>query len=241
MPWLPEPVTGAPLWEGALELLPNDVVRAATERRGESEFDPRSLPHAEIRRAETWPLTQIYPPAAMPPEMRTCLDEAEFYLVRLRLSFRPTKDEVVLKWARFAVELLGGGEIEAEAIHPELVEEAVERTRRYTLNPSLKFAEVEVGVGEIEFGFQHTEQEPFMWGAAEPVTSPSWDFEPTTGHRLYGPRRMHLLVRAPKGTASGRARLHLVTDVEVKRRHLGRATRPRDLPPLDVTLWGADS
>jgi hypothetical protein len=238
MPWLPEPETGAPLWEGALELVPEDVVRARREHP--QQFDPRAMPHAEIRRAETWPLREVYPPAEMPPEMRARLNEAEFYMVRLRLSFRPTKDEVEIKWARFAVELLGDGEVVAEAIHPELVEEQVERTRRYTLNPSLKFAEVEVGVGEIEFGFQHAEQEPFMWGAAEPVTSPSWDFEPTTGHRLYGPRRMHLLVRAQAGTPSGSARLHLVTDIQVKRRLLGRATRSRDLPPLDVTLWGSE-
>src|SRR4051812_40723060 len=236
MPWLPEPDAGAPLWEGALELVPDDLVRA---RREEPErFDPRAMPHAEIRRPETWPLTEVYPPAQMPREMQARLDEAEFYMVRLRLSFRPTKDEVEIKWARFAVELLGDGEIEAEAIQPELEEEQVERTRRYTLAPSLKFAEVEVGVGEMEFGCEYTEQEPFMWGAAEPVTSPSWDFEPTTGHRLYGPRRMHMLVRARPGTPSGRARLHLVTDIELKRRLLGRATRPRDLPPLDVTLWG---
>jgi hypothetical protein len=240
LPWLPEPDAGEPpLWEGPLELLPEDTVRE--RREPEHGFDPRSMPHAEIRRAESWPLTELYPPDSMPPEMRTRLDEAEFYVVRLRVSFRPTKDEVVIKWARFAVELLGEGEIEAEAIHPELVEEQVERTRRYTLSPTLKFAEVEVGAGSIEFGFQHTEQEPFMWGASEPVTSPSWDFEPTTGHRLYGPRRMHLLVRARPGTTSGRARLHLVSDVEVKRRFVGRATRPQDRPPLDVTLWGPDT
>src|SRR5438067_509483 len=98
MPWLPEPEAGAPLWEGTLELVPEDAVRTHSEQEGE--FDPRALPHAEVRPTETWPLTELYPPASMPPELRARLDEADFYLVRLRFSFRPTKDEVVIKWAR---------------------------------------------------------------------------------------------------------------------------------------------
>src|SRR3954464_1289436 len=118
MPWLPEPDPGAPLWKGALELIPEAAGRARREQP--EQFDPRAMPHAEIRRAETWPLTELYPPAEMPPQMRARLDDAEFYMVRLRLSFRPTKGEVEIKWARFAVELLGDGEIEAEAIQPEL-------------------------------------------------------------------------------------------------------------------------
>jgi hypothetical protein len=237
MPWLTDREAGADLWLGRLEPVAEDVLREDQPADAEP-FDPRDLPEVAIGPAETWRLTEAYPPPAMPAQLRALVEDDDFYVVRLRFSFRPTKGEVEVMWARFAVELLGAGEIRAEAIHPESIEDEVAGTRRFTLAPSLKFAEVEAKPGEIEFGFEYTSLEPLVFGATEPANFPSWDFQPTKGHELYGSRRMHLLVRADRGTPSGRARLHLAADVRAKR-FLLRATTKRDLEPLDVVLWGS--
>ena len=236
MPWLPSPDPEPQLWEGPLEALQEDQVRSPNEEI--DGFDARSLPHAAIGPPETWPFTELYPPAAMPPELRALIDEADFYLVRLRFSFRPTKDDVVIKWARFAVGLLGDGDVRAEAVHPERVEDTVQKTRRFTIGPTLEFLGVNVGTAEADFGIEYENLEPFVWGAADPPTTPSWDYEPTTGRQLYGQRWMHLLLRAEAGTPRAEARLHLVTEVAIKRKLFRRATTPRDPGPLRVTLWG---
>jgi hypothetical protein len=230
MPWLGEPAQDAELWSGPLELLPQGTVRDAPD--GEpTDFDPRDLPEVAIRQPETWPLTEQYPLAAMPPQMRARANETDFYIVRLSFSMRPTKDEVEITWARFAVQLKGA---HAKAIHPDAIEEEVARTRRFTLAPSLKFAEVEAQAGELEFGFEYKALEPKVYGATEPY--PSWDFQPTEGHKLYGDRYMHLLVGADLGTSTASAQLRLVADVSIKR-FLRRASLQRNLAPLDVVLW----
>jgi hypothetical protein len=235
MPWLEDAEPETFLWEGQLEPMRIDATR---EEPLEADLDPRDLPAVAVGRPETWPLDQLYPRSEMPATLAARVDVADFYLVRLHCTFRPTRDEVAIQWARFMVELVGdGGEPPvAEAIHPEVVEDVSDRSRRFTLAPSLKFAEVEVGVGEASFGFEYKALEPFVFGARDPV--PSWDFEPTPARRLYGSRRMHLLVRAPSGSAAGRARLHLTANITRERRLLGRAKIRRDEPPLEATLWG---
>jgi hypothetical protein len=238
MPWLDESGPEAELWSGRLELVPGSPVRDATEAvvRDPSDaevpqFDARDLPEVAIGSPETWRLTDQFPLAAMDPAMRARVEAGDFYIVRLGFSIRPTKDEVEITWARFAVELAGA---RAEAIHPEVIEDEVDHTRRFTLSPSLKFAEVEAQAGELEFGFQYTKLEPCVWGVTEPY--PSWDFEATQGRKLYGNRRMHLLAAGEPGAPTASARLHLVADVRIKR-FLRRATHKRDLPALDVALW----
>jgi hypothetical protein len=233
MAWLTDDGEPDPLWEGPLEL-----VEAGASRRGENGLDARALPVVAIGSPETWPLSDLYPTDQMPAALAGHLTHADFYLVRLHCSFRPMKDDVVIDWARLAVELQGDPTPTAEAIHPEVVEETVDTSRRFTLTPSLTFAEITVAAGDAEFGFEYKTLEPFIWGAREPVHTPSWDFQPTSGHRLYGSRRMYLLVRAARGTTEARARLHLVADVSIKRRLIGRAKVRRDQPPLQVPLWG---
>ncbi|MFF3377786.1 hypothetical protein ACFYXF_33125 [Streptomyces sp. NPDC002680] len=232
MTWLTDDGPAEPLWEGQLDLLESQPDRG----EGES-LDPRSLPVVAIGQPEAWPLADLYPADEMPPTLATRTAEHDFYLVRLHCSFRPTKEDVVIDWARFVVELHGDSPPTAEAIHPEVVEEEVATTRSFTLTPSLTFAKAAVTAGEAVFGIEYKTLQPFVWGAREPATTPSWDFQPTSGHRLYGSRRMHLLVRAPRGTVKGTARLHLTADVSVKRRLVGRAKARRDQPPLEVTLW----
>lgn len=247
MPWLRDPVAAPPLWEGPLEPIPGETARSLPPSdseqglaRGptpdtEPVFDPRDLPVVQIGPPEPWPLLEVYPLSAMGPEARARIDAADYYLVRLLLSFRPLRDKVTIDWARFAVELQCGPDVHAEAVHPDVVEESVKRTRRFTLSPSFKFAEIGGEVGEAEFGIEYTSLEPVVYGVTEPY--PSWDYRPTTGHQLYGDRRMHLLIRAKRGTSTCRARLHLIADVKYHH-FLWRVTRHPDLDPLEVVLWG---
>jgi len=236
MPWLPEPDGSEDLWAGRLEPVDQEAVRAPGG--SEPPLDLRELPEVAIGPAETWRLTDAYPRSAMPAQLQSLVEDDDFYLVRLRFTFRPTKGKLEIASARFGVELLGEGNLRAEALHPDTVEDEVAGRRRFTLAPSLKFAEVGVSAGEAEFGFEYTSLEPRVVGMPEPANFPSWDFSPTKSHALYGGRRMHLLVRVDRGTPSGRARLHLVADVK-KERFLVRTTMRRDLQSPEVVLWGA--
>jgi hypothetical protein len=238
---LPEADFDAVLAEGPLELDPQDLdaVRSEGGVEGLAGLDPRDMPEVAIGDPQAWPLTVLYPIDRMPPEMRSRIAEAQFYIVRLHCSFRPKQNEIEIDWARFAVELLAlddGEPPRAEAMHPEEEVNEVATSRKLTLSPSLSFEAVDVSAGEIAFGIDYKALEPRVWGARDPPNTPSWDYQPTRTQKLQGSREMHLLVRAPIDSKGANARLHLAADLK-RTRLIGRAKLRRDQAPLEATLW----
>lgn len=146
-------------WERAVRWLDKAfLLSPVAYQRGQQERRAdllRDLPIASIGQPEVWTLPEVYPPDRMPHPLRAKLDEADFYLVRLACSFRPLKDEKQVEWARFRVHLLpdnAGRQPVAFDLHPVMVTQEVKRNVRISLNPSLKFSEIEGEIGEVEFG-----------------------------------------------------------------------------------------
>lgn len=235
----------SPLWEGELE--PDDTVPAADSQRGNessvSAGPMRNLPVVSIGRPEVWNIVDFFEVGALPAPMRSKLSEADFYLVRLACSFRPEHDNTEIEWARFSVSLQrdeAGLIPTAFDLHPLFVTSEVKRNVTISLAPTLKFLEVEAGVGSVGFGIEYQEIQPIISasGAGEP--EPAWDFSAAKGSRVYGSKWMHLLVRAGSAMTACDARLELSADVVRSGRRIAAFSRPRQTSadPLTVRLWG---
>lgn len=205
----------------------------------------RSMPVVTIGQPETWPLQDFYAPSKLPRPIRTKLSQADFYLVRLSCSFRPIHEESRVEWARFRATFLShpstGAQPLAFDFYPQDVRQEVKRQIKVTLSPLLKFQELEASLGSAEFGFEYTEQVPLISATLGTSFDPSWDYGAGPGREVLGTKWMYLLVKAPKGLASGRALLELEADVLVRGVRLPMTFwRKQEQEPkqLTVTLWG---
>ncbi len=205
----------------------------------------RTMPVAGIGQPETWPLQDFYSPSKLPRPIRTKLSQADFYLIRLSCSFRPVHEESRVEWARFRAALLPHPSKGAQSIafdfYPQQVMQEVKRQIKVTLNPSLKFQEVEASLGNAEFGFEYTEQIPLISAALGTSFDPSWDYRAAPGQEVQGTKWMYLLVKAPKGQTSGRALLDLEADVLVRGVRLPVVfwrQQEQAAAQLTVSLWG---
>ncbi len=189
----------------------------------------RSMPVVSIGQPETWALQDFYAPSKLPLPIRTKLSQADFYLVRLSCSFRPVHEESRVEWARFRAALLPHPSTRAQPIafdlYPQQVMQEVKRQIKVTLSPMLKFQELEASLGSAEFGFEYTEQVPLISATPGAGFDPSWDYGAGPKREVLGTKWMYLLIKAPKGIASGRALLDVEADVLV------RGVR------LPVTIW----
>lgn len=205
----------------------------------------RDMPVVSLGQPETWPLQDLYPSRKLPSSIRTKLNQADFYLVRLSCSFRPLHGESRVEWARFRVALLPhsltGGQPIAFDCYPQQVTREVKRQIKVTLSPLLKFQELEISVGSAEIGFEYAEQVPLISATIGSSFDPSWDYRASSGQDVVGTKWMYLLVKAPKGLASGRAQLELEADVMVRGVRLpAMFLRQREQASalLTVSLWG---
>lgn len=205
----------------------------------------RTLPMVSIGQPDTWSLPDLYPLRKLPRPIRAKLSQADFYLVRLSCSFRPLHKESHIEWARFRAALLPhpmtAEQPLAFDIYPQQVVQEVKRQLKVTLSPMLKFQELEANMGSAEFGFEYTEQVPLISATIGGSFDPMWDYAAGSGQAVQGTKWMYLLVKAPKGLASGRTLLELNADVLVKSTHLPVVLRRQQGQvgaQLTVPLWG---
>jgi hypothetical protein len=231
------------VWDGELALAEEEPPIATRGGREQAYPLPHDLPRVSIGRPEIWRLEEVYESTDLPLAIRTKLAEAEFRFVRLSCSFRPPRDDVRIEWARFTVQLLTDGDGRqpiAFDLHPMEVTREARRNVKVTLSPTIKFREVEVGLGSVEFGFEYPELQPVITGSGAGESVPSWDYEAQPGLRLQGSKWMHLLVRAPKDMRAANARLELVADVSHRGIRLPAALggdRSEHARALTVRLW----
>jgi hypothetical protein len=205
----------------------------------------RNMPVVSIGQPDTWPLQELYPPRKLPRPIRTKLSQADFYLVRLSCSFRPVHEESRVEWARFRAVLLPHSSTGAQPIaldlYPQQVVQEVKRQIKVTLNPSLKFQELEVSLGSAEFGFEYIEQIPVISAAIGAGFDPSWDYRAGPKREVQGTKWMYLLIKASKGLTSGRALLDVEADVLVRGVRLPVTfwrQQEQAKAQLTVSLWG---
>jgi hypothetical protein len=178
----------------------------------------------------------------MPAILRSKVEEANFYLVRLSCSFRPKSDGPQVEWARFQVSLLPDQASRVPVafdLYPLQVTNEVKRNTKVTLSPTVKFQEVEASAGGLEFGFEYTEIEPIISATGAGESVPSWDYQAAKGVHLQGSKWMHLLIKAPREMASGSATLDLTADVIKEGFRLPVFARPKvaSADPLTIQLW----
>ncbi len=213
------------VWEGLLEPTNDEVVERSQHQWASQGLQVsmqqavRTMPVVSIGQPETWPLQEVYPLKQMPRLLRTKMAQADFYLVRLSCSFRPIYKESRIQWARFRFSLLPNvlGQFPiANDLYPLQVFQEVKHQTKVTLSPTLKFQEMEVGVGGVEFGVEYRELQPRISAAGAGEAEASWDYVEARGAAVEGCKWMYVLVKASKGMSKGQAIIDLVADVEVQ-------------------------
>jgi hypothetical protein len=248
--WLQTPETiEHSLWEGPLEPATDEAVDRLQRdwaNRGQSadtESDIRNMPVVSIAQPEVWPLTELYRDTPMPSLLHAKRERSDFYLVRLACSFRTRRDHIRVDWARFVARLLPDNEGRqplAWDVHPLDVSDKVKRNVKVSLSPTLKFQEMEAGVGGFDTGFEYAELQPHISATGVGEAEPMWDYQRTQGIQIEGSKWMYLLIQAPKGTSYGVAKLDLSADVEVRGSLLQALIwrkRTESADPLTVRLW----
>ena len=220
------------------------------------------LPIVSIGRPDTWRVADLYGARTLPRAIRTKLKDNEFLLLRLYCSLRPRKNPIVTATFRIALSrtspIFGqfGAEVDPDRqrglresrsaplieatlfdMHPMTVVTPVHRTMTISLNPTLKFHEVEAGIGAATFGFQYDWLEPSVTAAGLGESFGDWKFQRTPSVPLQGAKWMHAVVKAPRSKSdqpSLRARVSFIATVE--RGWLFKEKWTLDPVSLDVDL-----
>jgi hypothetical protein len=170
----------------------------------------------------------------------------DYYLLRLWCSFRGAGVGLEFERAQFTLSLRSSGEdrstVVARDMYPSEVLYKVKRDVNVALTPEVKFAEVDVKLGEFHYGFTYEELQPQIVAAGQGESTPSWMFSKTKSRKLEGGKALHLLVAAPEGTEHADADLELtayVTKSGLLPLPMGLFERSGEAPParLEVPLW----
>ena len=158
------------------------------------------LPLVSIGVPDVWKLQELYPPEKIPLSISVKLETADYYFVRLACSFRPRHKEIAIENARFILvfEQTDGEFPIAYDVHPFLVEKENKKSMKFSLNPTLKFMQVEAGIGESEFGFEYSELTPIVSATGVMEPTPVWEYQEAPGYSIRGSKLMHILMKVSK-------------------------------------------
>jgi hypothetical protein len=233
----PAPADREAAWESPLALLP-----AEGPERGEIEQagvdSARDMPVVRIEPPDAWLLARVVAPTELPQRVTDDGDH-RYIVARFDCSFRPRDDKVRVEWARFRARLFSeptGGAV-AEDMHPWRVERTVQRNVALKVSPTIKFAEVEAGVGELSHGVDYEALEPVIEAAGRGGDDLSWDYSSGRGEFISGGKRMHAIVKAPLDVTALDALVEVSADLRIARRLVWPASRTEDQAPIRVQLW----
>ncbi|MPM59318.1 hypothetical protein SDC9_106158 [bioreactor metagenome] len=181
--------------------------------------DIRNLPIISIGKPESWEITSLYGPEKIPTAIQSKLKDSDFYLVRLCCSFRSSKNENSVDWARFVINLHSDAQRRqpiAYDLYPMMITNEVTKNVKLTLSPTLKFKEIEGNIGSIEFGLEYMEIQPIISAAGVNESMPNWDYKKVLGAGIQGSKFMYMLMEAPKGMKPIKASLYLQANVKIQ-------------------------
>jgi hypothetical protein len=196
------------LWKGQLipteesiQVWESTIQRQGRRIKGDFPLKKSNLPLVSIGIPDVWKLQDLYPKQKIPRSISVKLEESDFYFVRLACSFRPIHQEIAIENATFCLLFqYTDGELPiAYDMHPLLIEKEDKKNVRFSLNPTLKFVQLETSLGEIEFGFEYNELTPLISATGVMEPNPAWEYKEAAGHILQGSKLMHLLMKVPKG------------------------------------------
>lgn len=202
------------LWEGPLQL--DDHKEVTSERRdGDSRVsDLQDLPVVSIGRPEIWSLTDLFSSVEVPGALSAKLEDADFYVVRLSCSFRPSQLQRIV-WARYVAHFHGDSPIALD-LYPLSVTKEIQRGVKVVIDPSLKFLDSGARLGQVVFGTEYKEIVPLVSAAGAGESRPSWDYEAAKSNVVQGSKFMHVLLQTLKGSSVLELALSLVAEVRTR-------------------------
>lgn len=210
--------------EGALH-----VDTAVVTERGD--VDRADLPAVSDVPVVSIGMPRAWPVSALPsPQLDTAVamgavapvigaDETAF-LLRLACSFRPRSDKTQVTWARFTARLIADDEEVtpiALDLYPSTVEVERKVSRRLTVSPRLKLAEVEASAGDIETTVEYPAVEPVVSAGGTHENVVSWDFSEAPGYTVRGGKLLIAVVAAPRHIR----RMEVTSAIQADLRHKG--------------------
>jgi hypothetical protein len=208
-----------PLVEGSLELdIPSRIERSEDDIIIPPEDE---VPVVTIGKPRAWDV--IEPPKLStdaPQFLPQIRPEERAFLLRMACSFRPRADTTSITWARFTASLIPNeaGEVPiALDLYPISVETESTVSKNISLSPSLKFCEVEIGLGAISRGVEYPTAEPIISSGGLHESLLSWDFSESNGSSVRGGKLLLAVLVAPRTLQ----RINIEFSLEADVRHRG--------------------
>jgi hypothetical protein len=153
----------------------------------------------------------------MDRQIRAMLKKADFHYVRLACSFNPNRDEERIKKALFVIRLHRDSEGNQPIIsdmHP--IEASHERKKNFNvmLGPQLKFLEIDASLGGFTYGEEYIENDPTISATGIGEHQGKWKYESVAGNDVKGSKKMHMLLRVPKGIELVYATMYLIAEIQ---------------------------
>jgi hypothetical protein len=119
-------------------------------------------------------------------------------------------------------------------------EQGLQTARVIVGSGTLKFQEVEAGIGGMDFGFEYSEIQPTISASGAGESEPAWDFSTAAGAQVQGSKWMHLLLKVGTEMTACDASLQLTADVVRAGVRIPVFSRPKQTSadPLTVRLCG---
>jgi hypothetical protein len=213
------------IWEGKMEPIPDSSTRRrsrpdAADSRPDEDLPEEELPTVSIGRPVLWSLLELFDTEEVPRSIRAKLDLADFHLVQLNCSFRPSSKRIRIEWARFWAYFPPDAQGHQPAVfdlYPKLVTEESEREVNVSLSPSLRFSEAEVGLGTLGFNLKYTKYHATVTAAGVGEDTADWSYEVGRGVDIRGSVWMYALLQTPKEMTEAHVQIGLLADVATAR------------------------
>jgi len=202
------------------------------------------LPIVSIGRPRAWAIDELVLKENLPVEVKASSKTEVFFVLRLACSFRPQHDAVSVAWAQLALQLKPDQQGLAPLafdLYPLSVEREQKVSKRISLSPTLKFHEVEAGLGEFAYSVDYPAIEPVLTSSGIDEPTPSWNFTAVPGFPLTGAKLLHAVIAAPRALNQLTVAVTLTADLDYGRRRFNAWLRgdPKGAHHWisDVQLW----
>lgn len=192
-------------------------ITSTSERGSFQKSEQATGPKVTLGMPQEWDLLALSSQQnkVLPSEMILMSQEADFYLVKLAITFHPQKDTLI-NWAQLTVylrpEKAGFGVPIAFDLYPKAIIDESKTDVKLGISPEVKFSEISFKLGEVSTLFEHRNFAPIMTGFGLLESRPVWEFQHHKSHPLKGSRESYMIIKKPHD--SGAVRITLDATVE---------------------------
>jgi hypothetical protein len=172
-----------------------------------------------IGEPEASSFSDIYSPRKMDRPIRAMLKKADFHHVRLACSFNPNSDEERIKKALFVIRLhrdSKGNQPIISDMHPIAASCERKKNINVMISPQLKFLEIGASLGGMTYNEEYIENEPTISAIGIGEHQAKWNYKSVAGNEVQGSKKMHMLLRVPKGMEFVYATMYLIAEIQVR-------------------------